>query len=205
MALELPPTLTPPATRSLAAEYAACRALALVGIGKYVDAAELARDALVASRAVEAQVCSNAALAISALRKGEAPLAEAHTAATLERALHSRMTECLVTAVRAFPDFAVAVLREAASRPELERALQVAGAGAQQPRASADHQGSAFSLSPREREVLSLLARGMSNRAIGEALFISTVTVKVHVRNIFGKLGVHSRAEAALRAGQLPL
>jgi DNA-binding NarL/FixJ family response regulator len=58
-------------------------------------------------------------------------------------------------------------------------------------------------LSPREKEVLSLVARGLTNAAIGERLFISPVTVKVHVRHIFDKLGVKSRAEAALRAGQL--
>ena len=56
---------------------------------------------------------------------------------------------------------------------------------------------SVMSLSPREKEVLSLLAQGLSNAAIGSALFISPVTVKVHVRHIFEKLGVKSRAAAA--------
>ena len=54
-----------------------------------------------------------------------------------------------------------------------------------------------MALSPREKEVLSLLAQGMSNAAIGSELFISPVTVKVHVRHIFEKLGVKSRAAAA--------
>ena len=47
------------------------------------------------------------------------------------------------------------------------------------------------------------MARGMSNLEIGQALFISPVTVKVHVRHIFEKLGVRSRAAAVLRATQL--
>ena len=64
-----------------------------------------------------------------------------------------------------------------------------------------DH--SVLTLSPREKEVLSLLAQGLSNREIGVALFISPVTVKVHVRHIFEKLGVKSRAAAAIRAAQL--
>jgi ATP/maltotriose-dependent transcriptional regulator MalT len=64
-------------------------------------------------------------------------------------------------------------------------------------------EGSILSLSPREREVFALLAQGRSNRDIGTALFISPVTVKVHVRHIFDKLGVRSRAEAALRGAQL--
>jgi ATP/maltotriose-dependent transcriptional regulator MalT len=55
-------------------------------------------------------------------------------------------------------------------------------------------------LTPREREVLSLLARGVSNRAIAETLVISEKTVEVHVSNILGKLGLSSRAQAAVYA-----
>jgi DNA-binding NarL/FixJ family response regulator len=52
-------------------------------------------------------------------------------------------------------------------------------------------------LSHREREVYELLAQGRSNRDIARTLFISESTTKVHVRHIFEKLGVRSRAEAA--------
>jgi DNA-binding NarL/FixJ family response regulator len=52
-------------------------------------------------------------------------------------------------------------------------------------------------LTNREREVLSLLATGMSNREIGTELFIAPKTVSVHVSNILGKLGAASRTEAA--------
>jgi DNA-binding NarL/FixJ family response regulator len=53
-------------------------------------------------------------------------------------------------------------------------------------------------LSPRESEVLALLAEGLSNREIGKRLFISEVTVKVHIRHIFEKLGVRTRTQAAI-------
>ena len=55
------------------------------------------------------------------------------------------------------------------------------------------------SLSKREREVLSLVAEGLNNRAIAARLFISENTVKNHVRNIHEKLGVHTRMEAVVR------
>ena len=50
-------------------------------------------------------------------------------------------------------------------------------------------------ISPREREVLQLVARGHTYREIGEALFISTKTVENHVRNILGKLHLNRKQE----------
>ncbi|MGD9755506.1 MAG: response regulator transcription factor, partial [Acidimicrobiia bacterium] len=55
-------------------------------------------------------------------------------------------------------------------------------------------------LSVRESEVLALLAEGLSNREIGEALYIGRETVKSHVAQILAKLGVRSRGEAAAMA-----
>ena len=54
-------------------------------------------------------------------------------------------------------------------------------------------------LSPREEEILRLLADGMTDREIGEALTISTRTVETHVSNILRKLDSRNRAEAARR------
>jgi DNA-binding NarL/FixJ family response regulator len=55
-------------------------------------------------------------------------------------------------------------------------------------------------LTERELEVLKLVARGMANKDIASALFISENTVKNHVRNILEKLQLHSRMEAAMYA-----
>jgi len=62
-----------------------------------------------------------------------------------------------------------------------------------------------FGLSAREREVLAQIARGRTNREIGERLFISQKTVGVHVGNILSKLGVSGRVEAATVAIRLGL
>ena len=58
-------------------------------------------------------------------------------------------------------------------------------------------------LTAREREVLRLLARGMSNGQIGKALFISHTTAKFHVANIMRKLEVGHRAEAVYVASKM--
>jgi DNA-binding NarL/FixJ family response regulator len=61
-------------------------------------------------------------------------------------------------------------------------------------------------LTEREREILSLLAQGMRNDGIASQLYISPQTVQTHVRNILGKLRVHSKLEAvafAVRHGAI--
>jgi NarL family two-component system response regulator LiaR len=55
-------------------------------------------------------------------------------------------------------------------------------------------------LSAREREVLALLALGLTNREIASELFLSVDTVKTYVRRLFAKLGVNNRTQAALAA-----
>ena len=76
--------------------------------------------------------------------------------------------------------------------------LDLGGAPERQP-------GAAPGLTPRELEVLRLVAAGRSNGQIAEALFISRKTASVHVSNILAKLGVHTRTEAAAAAHRLGL
>jgi DNA-binding NarL/FixJ family response regulator len=80
------------------------------------------------------------------------------------------------------------VFEELGARPDLDRLARLTGA--QRP----------GGLSPREREVLTLVAAGKSNRAIAAELFISEKTVARHVSNIFRKLQLSSRAEATAYA-----
>ena len=96
---------------------------------------------------------------------------------------------------------------------ELCRAIKAAAAGQVQlsPQAAArllrevPAPNSPEMLSGRETEVLQLLAQGLANKEIAAALTIGEKTVKTHVSNILGKLGVVSRTQAALYAVRIGL
>jgi DNA-binding NarL/FixJ family response regulator len=68
-----------------------------------------------------------------------------------------------------------------------------------------DGDASKLGLTPREVDVLRLIAAGRSNRKIADELFISVKTASVHVSNILAKLGVTGRGEAAAVAHRLRL
>ncbi|WP_427017683.1 response regulator transcription factor [Pseudarthrobacter sp. P1] len=85
---------------------------------------------------------------------------------------------------------ALAIYRQLGAGPDLVRLAGGTGAG---------------NLSAREAEVLALVARGLSNRAVAQSLVISDKTVGRHLANIFAKIGVSSRTAAAAWArGNLP-
>lgn len=64
----------------------------------------------------------------------------------------------------------------------------------------ASHGASSMDLTERERQVLKMIAGGLSNKMIGSRLGITEGTVKVHVKNLLHKLGLRSRVEAAVWA-----
>ena len=68
------------------------------------------------------------------------------------------------------------------------------------PAATAAEEGAFGQLSSREREVLALIAEGLDNHQIAGRLFLSEKTVRNHINSIFGKLDVHSRGQAIVRA-----
>ncbi|WP_422070613.1 helix-turn-helix transcriptional regulator [Streptomyces orinoci] len=94
-------------------------------------------------------------------------------------------------------------LREAAEL--LARRARLPLTPPQRPTAAAGSGAEALGLTPRERDVLRLVAQGRSNRQIAEELFISPKTASVHVSNILAKLGASGRGEAAATAYRLRL
>jgi DNA-binding NarL/FixJ family response regulator len=65
------------------------------------------------------------------------------------------------------------------------------------PRRPAERQGPIGGLSPRQQEVLAMVAEGHSNKAIAEALYVSPNTVKTHVASLLSKLHADSRVQLA--------
>ena len=112
------------------------------------------------------------------------------------------------TVFQAMQAGAIGYLLKDAEAAELRQAIRAAAAGQVQlsPKAAAKllqtfkpgqtHEA----LTPRENEVLRLLARGQSNKELAQSLMISETTAKTHVRSILAKLGVASRLQATLYA-----
>ncbi len=73
------------------------------------------------------------------------------------------------------------------------------------PQAPSPADGSPDPLTEREPEVLQLLAEGLSNKEIAGKLVVAPSTVKQHLKNIYGKLDVHSRTQAVARGRELEL
>jgi LuxR family maltose regulon positive regulatory protein len=105
--------------------------------------------------------------------------------------------DCYEEALRLASDLPLPALSDA--KVGLERVRRVLQAGLK------GRPGLIEPLSERELEVLALIAKGLSNRDIGDRLFLAVDTVKGHNRRIFEKLQVQRRTEAIARAMELNL
>jgi DNA-binding CsgD family transcriptional regulator len=123
----------------------------------------------------------------------------------------------LATAEDLGSEWLIREVRTLGERARLDLTLSAAGAAAAMnghgdgdgdgngASASADAEQDPFGLTPRERQVLALLAEGATNRQIGAALYMAEKTASVHVSRILAKLGVQGRTQAAAVAHRLHL
>ena len=195
IALPPPRVLAP----GMLGEYLATRALALAVGGAFDDSTRFCDEALEITTFTEGVAIALAARAIAALatRQGDE---ESAVEALVSHFRRSGNSDAVLAGCRAYPPLYLAIARGApdltlmqrltASPHDVRAARRV---GVDIPQADAQVRA----LSPREEEVLALVARGRRNREIATELFISEVTVKVHVRNILRKLNLRSRTEAA--------
>jgi ATP/maltotriose-dependent transcriptional regulator MalT len=179
-------------------EYLATRALVLACLKRTSEAHAAAERALENSRAAEVRMLVASARAVCAVNSTDssAGLILANAASALS------VWDPVVCALRSSSALAEAFAADETLRPTAESLYERshdqglarrAGFRTRSPHAPDDL------LSPREREVLGLIARGLRNHEISNALFIADSTTKVHVRHILEKLGVRTRAEAVAR------
>ncbi|MBB6142548.1 DNA-binding CsgD family transcriptional regulator [Silvibacterium bohemicum] len=97
-------------------------------------------------------------------------------------------------------------IRERVVHRVVDRIVEVAVPAPTTPNLTADDTvRKRLGITPRELEILELVARGLSNREIGETLFVSENTVKTHCSRAFDKLGARRRTEAVQRSKELGL
>ncbi|MBI4491542.1 MAG: response regulator transcription factor [Chloroflexi bacterium] len=151
-------------------------------------------DGLAATRALK-EHCPGTSVLIVSLHENPDYLFEAIRAGAAGYVLKGATRREILAAVRQVlqgesplpPALASQLLRRLASQPQGEPRPSIAG------------------LTPREREVLRLLAQGQTNSEIARALSVSPSTVKSHVEHLLAKLGVSDRTQAAVRAVELGL
>jgi len=183
---------------SLHSEYLATRALTYAATGTRTEVASLAETAEAGSTTIEVKVIAAAARAVAA----EGPAQERECLALFDCASRLGTWDPIVTALRCSPPLREAAAGLSSVRPMLERLYERSNDYALARRAGIRTRSTRSPdelLSPREREVLGLMARGFRNREIANALVISESTTKVHVRHVLEKLGVRTRAEAITR------
>jgi len=184
------------------AEYLSGVALLRIAQTRIDDALELCER--IESRATTLEPLLDAKLvrAIAAIQKGASDAA-ALAKGAYDLAAETGAWDGFVWAYRVSENFLQTVLGAGASVTAVSVVLHRAGDVSLARRlhvGDVETRHSSSALTPREYEVLQLVAKGFTNQEIAKALFVSPVTVKVHLRHVYEKLGVRSRTEAALRA-----
>jgi len=179
-------------TSGLAAELGATQALACACAGQNSRSAELIRTLPNLSSLPDAAALVLAAQAVAAAKAND----DASVVRFLREISEVGAVDALVIAQRASSAL-IDALSRADLPPELEAVLRTrANPGVR-------FRGPLDTLTPRQSDVLSLLRLGLTNREIASRLVIEEGTAKVHVGQIFRKLGVRSRTEAAILATRL--
>lgn len=183
-------------------EFYACQGFVLGCTGELVEARRWLARADEVTSLVEARVFAQLGRAVIALeeRAEEASSIVEETFALVEE---TGYFDIFVSAYRAYPPLLRALVNKSQRAPVLMRVIREAqdtrlGRNAGLPGSTDERSRSP--LTPRESEVYELLTEGLTNREIAAQLFVSEVTVKVHVRHILAKLDVRSRTEAVLKA-----
>jgi LuxR family transcriptional regulator, maltose regulon positive regulatory protein len=187
--------------QTVRAELLSSRALALAASGRVAEAERTIEPARGVSRAVEAVVLSAAVDAVIGL-KSHSQDAIDRVEALHQVAFDTGGVDLLVTAYRAAPEL-LAVLLQKGRRDhafvDLVRRVGdcdlVEAVGG-----SLAAGGCVTALTARQRDVYALLRQGLTNREIATTLVIAESTAKLHVQNVFDRLGIHSRKTIAMQA-----
>ncbi len=190
-------------TKGMYGEYLAWWSLVEACVGETREAQKLARKALSTSRRIEVSGLVPWTTAVLS-RKSSRPAYRRSVLKAFRMSQKMGNLDACVAAYRACPDLLEVLAADERTRGPLKQLLARArdeALGAQfgiSPRQDRED-----ALTPREREVLALVAQGLKNKEIAGMLYISEATAKVHVRKICQKLGVRTRTEAALRATEV--
>jgi DNA-binding CsgD family transcriptional regulator len=196
-----PPDLTD-AFPAMRGEVWASRGLALACMGRVVEAKTYVVEVRGKTKAIEPNILALAIAAVSGLKLRDSELTSL-LRSFLQASVSSGAADFVVTTYRANLDMLAALLRDSETAEQTGFIVSRAddrplaeGIGID-PLAVVDP---VSTLTSRERDVYNLLCEGLSNAEIGRRLFISSPTVKVHVRHVYDKLGIRSRTAVALHA-----